>query len=147
MSWSGSPAPARDFGDLRTVLRKSSLRNVDKAGHKTGSYQARRIFQDYLLSEAPVILEVGLPLPLAVFWIWLSVDGVYWTALECGQARGDDSICARALRIAPASPVRTKRAISRPLLRNTNVGQSFTLNERPRGRPLPSAILIWRTFG
>ena len=79
MSWSGSPAPAGDFGDLRTVLRKSSLRNMDKAGHKTGSYQAKRIFQDYVLSEAAVILEVGLPLPLAEFLIWLSVDGVYWT--------------------------------------------------------------------
>jgi hypothetical protein len=58
------------------------LRNKDKAGHKTGAHQARRIFQDYLLSEAVVILAVDLPLPLAVFWIWLSVEWVYWSAVK-----------------------------------------------------------------
>src|SRR5665647_2376437 len=70
---------------LRIVLRKSSLTNKDKAGHKTGAHQARRIFQDCLLSKVAVILAVGLPLPLAVFWIWLSVDAVYrihWSAVK-----------------------------------------------------------------
>ena len=57
------------------------------------------------------------------------------------------TICAMALAISAASAGRTKRAISRSLLRNTKVGHSFTLNERPSGLPLPSAILIWRRLG
>src|SRR5438477_12093963 len=57
------------------------------------------------------------------------------------------SIKARALRIVLASRGRTRRATSRPSLRNTSVGHNLTLKERPSGRPLASAILTWRTRG
>src|SRR5262249_33468426 len=61
------------------------------------------------------------------------------------RAADQRSISASALRIASASRGRTRRATSRPSLRNTSVGHSFTANERPRRRWLASATLMWRT--
>jgi hypothetical protein len=55
------------------------------------------------------------------------------------------AIAATAAEIGRESAGRTNRETSLPSRRKINVGQSFTLNDRPSGRPRPSAILRWRT--
>lgn len=57
------------------------------------------------------------------------------------------SIRESARLTALESAGRTRRPTSIPSFRNTKVGQSFTLNERPNGRPLPSSTRKCRTSG
>ena len=60
---------------------------------------------------------------------------------------GGPSMSAIAWVISVPSRGRTSLATSRPSLRKTRVGHSFTPKDRPRGRPRPSSIFMCRNVG
>ncbi len=64
---------------------------------------------------------------------------------EGGTQLRTGSIFSSAWVISFDSVGRTSRATSAPASRKMSVGHSFTLNDRPNGRPGPSAILKCRT--
>ena len=56
-------------------------------------------------------------------------------------------IFSKASATTAESTGRTTRLTSFPSRKKINVGQSVTRKDRPRGRPLPSSTLMWRTSG
>ena len=77
---------------------------------------------------------------------WQRVSGCARCQVEPGLSIGDVDR-GKSTADRSASSGRTSRVVSRPLFRNTSVGHNLIRKDRPRGRPLASAILIWRTRG